>query len=221
MGVFGLFGGGGVSIRAEKPDASNIAAEVKRDAEIEARKQAEEERKRSAAEARRQAEEERRKTAEEAAAKRAAELEARKQAEEERKKAVEARRLAEEDRRKSLADAAEKKRLAEEQRRKAQQKREEAQKVVNKASKGVTISLFGFGKKSNNTSDSLLVAVDSISPAPRGVPTISKWRQNRDGSITGTISGSNAFRDGDPVTTSPINGNAIGGTVVQTKSGSR
>ena len=51
--------------------------------------------------------------------------------------------------------------------------------------------------------------------------TISKWKQARDGSITGVISGSNSFGDGDPVTTSPIVGKAVGGTVVRTKSGSR
>ena len=60
-----------------------------------------------------------------------------------------------------------------------------------------------------------------MSTPPRGVPVISKWKQARDGSITGVITGSAAFSDGDPVTTSPIKGTAVGGTVVTTTSGSR
>ncbi len=61
----------------------------------------------------------------------------------------------------------------------------------------------------------------SSSSAPRGVPVISKWKQARDGSITGVISGSGKFSDGDPVTTSPIRGSAVGGTTVTTESGSK
>ena len=57
--------------------------------------------------------------------------------------------------------------------------------------------------------------------APRGVPTISKWRLNsRDKSIAGFISGSGSFNDGEPVTTSAIVGEASSNTVVKTKSGS-
>ncbi len=66
------------------------------------------------------------------------------------------------------------------------------------------------------------VSTKSASTAPpRGVPVISKWKQARDGSITGVITGSTAFGDGDSVTTSPIKGTAVGGTVVSTTSGSR
>ena len=56
--------------------------------------------------------------------------------------------------------------------------------------------------------------------APRGVPTISKWRLQRDKSISGFISGSGSFNDGEPVTTSAIVGEASSNTVVKTKSGS-
>jgi hypothetical protein len=59
-------------------------------------------------------------------------------------------------------------------------------------------------------------------PAPRGVPTIAKWRTNRDGSITGIISGSPGYDDGDRVTTSAIaSGTVEAGEVVQTGSGSK
>ena len=84
---------------------------------------------------------------------------------------------------------------------------------------GATISLFGFG--GGKSDDAPTVSTTASSVAPRGVPVISQWRQERDGSITGSISGSSAFKNGDPVTTSPIKGNAVGGTVVSTKSGSR
>lgn len=112
---------------------------------------------------------------------------------------------------------AEKKRLQEEQAAKArasQQKKQEAVKTVSKAPRGATISLFGLGQTNDNSSS-------AASAAPGGIPTISQWRQERDGSITGVISGSSAFKNGDPITTSPIRGNAVGGSTVTTKSGSK
>jgi len=84
--------------------------------------------------------------------------------------------------------------------------------------------LFGFGggKSVSSSDSSSTVSTKSVSTAPpRGVPVISKWKQARDGSITGVITGSAAFSDGDPVTTSPIKGTAVGGAVVTTTSGSK
>jgi len=58
--------------------------------------------------------------------------------------------------------------------------------------------------------------------APPGVPVMKRWRKNRDGSITGFISGSNAFSAGEKVTTSPIGkGELQSGNVIQTQSGSK
>lgn len=58
--------------------------------------------------------------------------------------------------------------------------------------------------------------------APRGVPAISGWKANADGSVSGSISGSPNFRDGERVTTSPIvKGRYGSGEVVTTGSGSR
>lgn len=85
---------------------------------------------------------------------------------------------------------------------------------------GATISLFGFGGGKSDDSPTVSTT-SSASTAPRGVPVISNWKQGRDGSITGRISGSSSFSNGDPITTSPITGKAAGGTVVTTKSGSR
>jgi len=98
------------------------------------------------------------------------------------------------------------------------QKKQEAKAVVSKAPRGSTISLFNFG---GDKSDAPTVSTPVSTSAPRGVPVISRWKQARDGSITGVISGSSSFRDGDPVTTSPITGKAVGGAVVTTKSGSK
>eukprot|EP00527_Entomoneis_sp_CCMP2396_P007706 CAMPEP_0198142566 /NCGR_PEP_ID=MMETSP1443-20131203/5330_1 /TAXON_ID=186043 /ORGANISM="Entomoneis sp., Strain CCMP2396" /LENGTH=891 /DNA_ID=CAMNT_0043805611 /DNA_START=110 /DNA_END=2785 /DNA_ORIENTATION=+ len=56
---------------------------------------------------------------------------------------------------------------------------------------------------------------------PAGVPTLARWKQNPDGSINGFISNSPNFRDNTKITTSPIKGNASGGSVVQTGSGSK
>lgn len=86
-----------------------------------------------------------------------------------------------------------------------------------------TFSLFGFGgPKEESTTPKTAVAAPPAKPtittAPRGVPTINKWKLNSDNTISGFISGSSNFNDGEPVTTSPITGSATSGTVVQTKS---
>jgi hypothetical protein len=145
---------------------------------------------------------------EEANAKRAAEAAAKQAAVEEKK------RLQEEANAKRAAEAAAKK-AAQEEAKAKQLKKQQAEKAVSSAPRGVTISLFGFGQKNGDTDSS------SSTSAPGGVPTISRWRQESDGSITGVISGSSAFKNGDPITTSPIRGKAVGGSVVTTKSGSK
>merc|ERR1711966_139629 len=57
-------------------------------------------------------------------------------------------------------------------------------------------------------------------PRP-GVPTVSKWSQNPDGSINGRISSSPNFNDGESITTSPVGQGAISNSVVITSSGSK
>lgn len=92
---------------------------------------------------------------------------------------------------------------------------EKAEKVIAKAKPGATVSLgfFNFGQNASTSSSA---------SAPRGVPTLSSWKRNRDGSISGNISGSKAFRNGDSITTSPITiEKPTGGTVVTTISGSK
>jgi hypothetical protein len=65
------------------------------------------------------------------------------------------------------------------------------------------------------------VQQQTVSIAPRGVATISEWKQNCDGSITGRVTGGVGFKDGEKIERSPIGGKTIGGAVVQTASGSR
>ena len=143
-----------------------------------------------------------------AAAEKKRELEAKKAAQEEERKQIE-----EQKRQKALEQAAAKKRASEER-----QKVQSAKQSVTEAKPGATISLglFNFGSQSNDTT-----TTPKTSNAPRGVPTLTRWKQNRDGSLSGAIVGSKTFQDGDNVTTSPIKGPASDGTVVTTISGSK
>ena len=95
----------------------------------------------------------------------------------------------------------------------------EAEAKINKAKRGATISLgfFSFGAKNEEKSPT-----KSSPKAPAGVPTLSKWYQNKDGSITGIVAGSPAFADGESITTSPLKAtNPDVDTVVVTISGSK
>uniref|UniRef100_A0A7S2NW89 Uncharacterized protein n=1 Tax=Leptocylindrus danicus TaxID=163516 RepID=A0A7S2NW89_9STRA len=189
------------------------AAEAKKQRllEIEEGKTRKAEEKRAADEARKLAQEQ---VAAEKATKRAEVEEARKQMKEQAAAEQAAKR----------AEAAEAKRLAAAEakaKREAAAKASKAEQTVKAASPGATISLFSFGQKSMSDEQPTKPA-PKTKMAPRGVPTISKWRKNRDGSISGFISGSPAFDDGDAITTSPIaSGEVVGGNIVQTGSGSR
>jgi len=49
-----------------------------------------------------------------------------------------------------------------------------------------------------------------------------EWRENSDGTVSGFITGSPLFNEGEKITTSPIaKGNVATGSVVQTGSGSK
>ena len=63
---------------------------------------------------------------------------------------------------------------------------------------------------------------EKIKAAPPGVPKLVKWRKNRDSTISGFITGSSSFEEGDRITTSVIvSGSIESGEVVRTSSGSR
>ena len=142
---------------------------------------------------------------------------------EDKKRAMEEKRSA------AQAAAEEKRQLVGEQRvatkASIEAKKRAASQAVERAKPGSTISLgfFGFGQSDNTNEDNAAskVAAKRVSSAPRGVPTISKWRRNRDGSISGQIFGSSGFGEGESITTSPITSDPVDGSVVQTASGSR
>ena len=74
-------------------------------------------------------------------------------------------------------------------------------------------SIFGFGAAKGKTKTG----------GPSGVPVINKFKQNRDGSVTGFITGSANFKEGEKVTTSKLapNQKVESGNVVVTVSGSK
>ena len=99
-----------------------------------------------------------------------------------------------------------------------------AEQSLQSAAPRRTISLgdlFNLGKNEEETVAVPKQATSTTSQAPPGVPTISNWKQNDDGSITGTITGSNSFKQGETITTSPVAKGATTGSVVKTNSGSR
>lgn len=75
-------------------------------------------------------------------------------------------------------------------------------------------------KKQVSTKTSSPIA---IKQPPKGVPIMNKFKKNRDGSITGFISGSKNFEDGEQITTSKLAPDQIieAGNIVQTVSGSK
>jgi hypothetical protein len=104
-----------------------------------------------------------------------------------------------------------------------------AREALKEAQPRATFSLFGLGGQNDEAEPAAPVkktaprsAKKSVRNAPRGVPTILNWRKNRDGSISGKISGSASFNEGERITTSPIaSGKVDEGEIVKTGSGSR
>lgn len=104
----------------------------------------------------------------------------------------------------------------------AQQKKQEevALGALAKVASKATISLFGFGRTVDDEVEVTKSA--NVGKAPRGVPTLKRWRRNLDGSVSGLVSGSRVFDDGERITTSPIaKGDISSGQIVTTGSGSR
>lgn len=123
---------------------------------------------------------------------------------------------------KLAAEAREKQKQEEEEKRKQMIESKRAQAVVDAAKPRSTISLGFFNFLGSNSDDSSSSTSTSTSKAPSGIPTLSKWKQNADGSVTGLISGSKAFRNNESVTTSPIKTKSLSpDSVVVTVSGSK
>jgi hypothetical protein len=213
------------------------------------KKQAEE--RKATAEARKREGEEKRKAALKAAEGRKSEAEEKRKAA--RVSAEKRKKEAEEKRQAALAAAEAKKREVAEKRQAATQALK-SKEVVGESTPRATISLgfLNFGQTEDTSSaPSSAAAKDKKPPskmasAPRGVPTLYSWRQNRDGSITGFISGkffkipssyclakytqsfiiqislgSKSYSDGESVTTSPLSSDTAFGALVQTATGSK
>merc|ERR1711862_898478 len=145
-------------------------------------------------------------------------------------KAAEQRRKVIEEKR-AIAQAqaeARKKDIEEKKRVAAAAKVKQAEKVIKSSDlinskPSRTISLFGFGQKQDTTVTTTTTTTTKTKAPPRGVPIIKGWKQNKDGSITGFISGSPNYDDGEIVTTSKLKTSGVieGGSIVQTISGSR
>ena len=99
--------------------------------------------------------------------------------------------------------------------------------AIEKAKPRSTFSLFGLGlgdldKESPPKKETKKAPSPKAKVIPKGVPTLARWSVNRDGSISGFISGSPNFKEGERVTTSMIaNGRIESGEIVTTGSGSR
>lgn len=65
------------------------------------------------------------------------------------------------------------------------------------------------------------VPKNTATPVADDIPIISKFRQNADGSITGSVRNSKSFRSGTEITTSAVARGAKAGSVVITSSGSK
>jgi len=106
----------------------------------------------------------------------------------------------------------------------AKKKQELAKKSNAKSTlqqkKSGTISL---GASSESSSPGLFSFGKGEKKPPAGVPVISRWKKNPDGSITGMISGSKAFKEGEKVTTSKLapGQTVAAGSLVVTASGSK
>lgn len=204
-GGFGFFGGGAPAKPVSKPAVVDTKA-------ADAARAAEQRRQQAAA------------AAEEKRARAAAEAEARREAAEQK------RREAEERRQQAAAEAEARRKEAEQKRAQAARAKQ-AQASVEKAKPRATFSLASLFSGSDETDDASVSSEEAparptVQPKkmrapPRGTPIISDWKQTRDGSITGRISGGSGFRDGENISTSPIGGKAVGGALVQTASGSK
>lgn len=95
-------------------------------------------------------------------------------------------------------------------------------------------SLFGGAKKVSGMSSTKKTEVKREVPTMTGrftgssgsadskeeIPTLTDWKQNPDGCITGTVKKSKSFKDGTSISTSPVLKGAKAGSIVRTGAGS-
>ena len=219
--------------KRKRIEAAEKAEEVKRQRQLQAEEKAAKEREAAAERRRIQEEKEAQRIA---AAEKAEEIKRQKQIEAKEKaakmaqEAAERRRLQEQLKQEKIEaqrQAAEKRRQDAEERRlqlaeKAKRK-EDAAKSLGQAKSRTTISLgnlFGGNLPEKDTKVNADIAKPKNKLAPKGVPIVSNWKQNPDGSISGTIASSPDYSDGTFITTSSVPQGATSNSIVKTSSGS-
>lgn len=80
---------------------------------------------------------------------------------------------------------------------------------------------FAMSKRANSKQGSGTFSVKNGKVGPRGVPALRKWKQNKDGSISGRIFGGKDFSENQFVTTSPLKGTPSANAIATTVSGSK
>ena len=101
--------------------------------------------------------------------------------------------------------------------------------VETARSTSVTGGVFGINQRSSAANRKSQPARSVESPpriyktAPRGVPTLTRWKLNRNQAISGLIYDSSSYDDGKRVTSAPLEEGtkAVAGAVVKSVSGSR
>jgi len=96
----------------------------------------------------------------------------------------------------------------------------EFQSLAKKKDDAQKKGTFSIGNKANIGSKGTF-SVQNAKFGPKGIPTLRKWKQNSDGSISGRIFGSKGFKENEFVTTSSMMGDPVANSVARTTSGSR
>lgn len=110
--------------------------------------------------------------------------------------------------------------VAEEKRRKQEEALNSARRAADEARQAAEAQSKELSQSSRSSDTRSTVSAPKKAPA--GVPSLVKWKLNKDKSVTGYISGSKTFPEGEQITTSPIVSEVITrGEVVKTGSGSK
>jgi hypothetical protein len=109
----------------------------------------------------------------------------------------------------------------------AARKKEEQSQARQAKTKAATLKqqsgTISLGSSSDSSSPGLFSFGKGASKPPAGVPVITRWKRNSDGTVTGLISGAKSFKEGEKVTTSKLAAGQTpaSGKLVVTNSGSK
>ena len=144
------------------------------------------------------------------------------QAAEKREQQERQKQLAREEAAVRKAEAAERKEAQRLETMEQRRRESELSSLSKKKSSTISLNIFQRADPSDSPAPSPAPKTKTKSiKAPRGVPVITGWSYGKDGAISGSISGSDNFDEGEFITTSRITTAAAPNTVVTTGSGSR